>query len=118
MYDSRYHGIQCARQVVQSGGVINAIPIEADAARAMFIFRLCTKPQGIPTRTIEIPIIFNTSTRHRSVEGAHGCPKQYSCTRKTRPSAKISAPRRIIRLPMTLALAPLRRMRSVTNAEE
>ena len=41
-------------------------------------------------------MVFRTSTRSRSVLGAHPQAMTYSCKRNSRPKAKTSAPRRIV----------------------
>src|SRR5579875_929532 len=73
-YDSRYHGIHFARQVVQRGGVSIATPSAIAAASATFALRVRATQQIAPMATIDSPIMFSTSTRARSVHGAAGQP--------------------------------------------
>ena len=88
--------------MVHSSGVSSAISAVPAAPRAQRLSRRLLRvvanrsatPQTSAISIIEIPIMFRTSTRNRSVHGAHPQAIRYSCRRKSKPKAKISAPRR------------------------
>ena len=82
--------------VVQSSGVAVAIPAAVATASQILVTRVRVRRHTTPISIIDAPIVFSTSTRSKSVHGAQGCPRRNSCTRKSRPRPKISAPRMIV----------------------
>src|SRR5277367_1243365 len=59
-------------------------------AGALAGLRSALSQQRTPIRIIERPRVLRISTRKRSVHGTQRKPRAYSCTRKSRPKAKIS----------------------------
>ena len=126
-YDSTCHGKNRGRHVVHSAGVAIATAAAATNAKTRFRARTATavaepKPptaqHSAPIKIIEIPRIFSTSTRNKSVHGEIGIPKINSCKRKKIPNPNTSAPRRITRFAIAPRVTPFARNFSVTSATE
>ena len=96
----------------------NAIPAAATRATDMFAARVRVSRPTIPISMIEMPMVFRMSTRSKSVQGAQGMPSTYSCTRNSRPSPRISAPRRIALRAIWFAPIPFSRILPDTRAIE
>src|SRR5690348_611099 len=102
MYDSSGQGSQSGRQVVHSRGVNNEIVRATPTAAHPVVtlqFDLATRStaqQHRPISTIERPMVLRMSTRSRSVQGAQGKAMAYSCSLNSKPSPRISAPRRMV----------------------
>ena len=77
-----------------------------------------TIQQVSPISIIETPMVLRISTRSKSVHGAQPQAIKYSCSRKSNPRAKISAPRRIVLRAIGPGATPLRISLSVTSANE
>src|ERR1700688_507410 len=63
-------------------------------------------------------MVLSTSTRSRSLKGAQPQAIKYSCRRKSRPKAKISAPRRIVARAIRAGGRPFLHSFSVITADE
>src|SRR5581483_1702209 len=118
-------GSQCGAHVVQSSGVNNEIDRQMAVARVPIEARLSSFPlnasaiqQVNPSNIIDTPITFSTSTRNKSVHGAHPHAITYSCKRNKNPSARISAPREMVVLAISAGVVPFRSNLSITKAIE
>ena len=121
-YDSMAHGKNLGRQVVHSAGVKIATAAAAPTANTKLRVLLAAaapnpdNQHNIPSKIIEMPRMFSTSTRNRSVHGEIGIPSTNSCTRKSIPSPNTSVPRHITCFAMAPRSTPLPRSFSVTKA--
>jgi hypothetical protein len=125
IYDSIGHGSQRGAHVVHNIGVSSEIDrAVADAttqpkSRArIFPLKASDIQQTSPNSIIDMPMVFRTSTRNKSVHGAHPQAITYSCKRNKNPSARISAPRRIVVLAMEAEDVPFCLNLSTTRATE
>ncbi len=71
-----------------------------------------------PMSIIDSPMVLSTSTRTRSLFGAHPQAITYSCTRNSSPYTKISAPRKIVVRAISADGTSFRHSFSVTSANE
>ncbi len=127
-YDSTCHGKNRGRHVVHIAGVAKATAAAAANAKTKFRVRntaaAAIEPppsatqHNTPSKIIDNPRMFSTSTRNKSVHGEIGIPKINSCTRNNIPSPNTSAPRHITCFAIAPRAIPFPRNFSVTNATD